>query len=312
MNARRLPACVLCLIACAPALQAQDKQKWDHGFAQSGDVRLHYVTQGEGPLVVMIHGFPDFWYSWRDQIPTLAKNFRVVAFDQRGYNKSDQPKGVQNYAMPKLVGDVLAIIDHFKADKAAIVGHDWGGAVAWNVAMRHPDRVDKLVILNLPHPRGLFRELTTNPNQQKNSQYAREFQKKDAASQLTAEGLAGWVKEQDARRKYIEAFERSSFEGMLNYYKANYPGASQPAGGKSKTDTDKPKSTAQGMFPQVKCPVLMFHGLDDKHLLAAGLNGTWDWIDRDLTIITIPGAGHFVHRDATDLVTRRMARWLED
>ena len=108
------------------------------GFAQSGDVRIHYVTKGEGPLVVMIHGFPDFWYTWRHQIPALSERFQVVAIDQRGYNHSDQPEGVENYTIDKLVVDVEAVIRHFHKDKAVVVGHDWGGMVAWSFAMDIP------------------------------------------------------------------------------------------------------------------------------------------------------------------------------
>ena len=171
----------------------------------------------------MIHGFPDFWYSWRAQMPALAKQFHVVAIDQRGYNLSGQPEGVENYKTEKLVGDLLAVVDHFTPGKAVIVGHDWGGLVAWTFAMTHPDRTDRLIVLNLPHPRGLIRELQTNPQQQKNSQYARDFQKPDAAKKVTPELLTFWVKDPEARKVYREALKRSSMEGMLNYYKANYP-----------------------------------------------------------------------------------------
>ena len=125
--------------------------------------------------------------------------------------------------MPKLVGDIDAVVKHFKQDKAIIVGHDWGGIVAWTYAMTFPDKTDKLVILNLPHPKGLARELANNPQQQKNSQYARNFQQPDAASKMLPEMLTFWVKDPEARKKYLEAFKRSSMEGMLNYYKANYP-----------------------------------------------------------------------------------------
>src|SRR5262249_16723530 len=149
----------------------------EEGFVDSDGVKIHYVTAGKGPLVVMIHGFPDFWYTWRAQMPELAKHFQVVAIDQRGYNKSDQPEGVDNYKIEKLVGDVNAVVKHFKADKAVIVGHDWGGMVAWTYAATHPDQMDRLVILNLPHPNGLRRELANNPKQQQASQYARNFQK---------------------------------------------------------------------------------------------------------------------------------------
>ena len=195
------------------------------GFVDSGGVKIHYVSLGkkENPLLVMIHGFPDFWYSWRAQMPALAKKFHVVAIDQRGYNLSGQPDGVDNYKTEKLVGDLLAVVQHFGPGKAVIVGHDWGGMVAWTFAMTHPELTDRLIVLNLPHPRGLIRELTTNPQQQKNSQYAREFQKPDAAKHMSAEPLTFWVKDPEARQVYRAAIKRSSMEGMLNYYKANYP-----------------------------------------------------------------------------------------
>jgi pimeloyl-ACP methyl ester carboxylesterase len=265
------------------------------GHADSGGVKIHYVTLGEGPLLVMLHGFPDYWYTWRDQMPVLAKHYQVVAVDLRGYNKSGQPDGVANYTVDKLVGDVEAVIKHFKRDKAVIVGHDWGGLIAWTFAMTHPGQTDRLIVLNLPHPKGLLRELANNPQQQKNSAYARAFQQPDAHKKLTPEILALWVKEADARKHYVAALKRSSMEGMLNYYKANYP--REPY----KDDRD---------FPRVKCPVLMIHGLDDQYLLPGALNDTWKWLDRDLTLVTVPKAGHFVHRDATEVVNKAMLRWL--
>jgi len=270
----------------------------EDGYVNSDGVKIHYVTLGKGPLLILIHGFPDYWYSWRKQMPALAEHFTVVAIDQRGYNKSDQPQGVENYTMDKLVGDVVAVVDHFKQKKAVIVGHDWGGMVAWTFAMQHPKKTDRLVILNLPHPKGLMRELANNPQQHKNSQYARNFQKRDAASKLTPEMLVLWVRNPEARKKYLEAFRRSSIEAMLNYYKANYP--------------REPYDEKKREFPKVQCPVLMFHGLKDQYLLAGALNGTWNWVERDLTLITIPTAGHFVQRDAAEIVTKKMVKWLVD
>ena len=137
------------------------------GFVDSSGVKIHYVSLGrsQDPLIVMIHGFPDFWYSWRGQMPALARRFHVVAIDQRGYNLSGQPEGVPNYTTDKLVADLLAVVKHFGDRKAVIVGHDWGGVVAWTFAMRHPELTDRLIVLNLPHPRGLLRELATNPEQ---------------------------------------------------------------------------------------------------------------------------------------------------
>ncbi len=197
----------------------------EEGFVDSSGVKIHYVSLGkkDAPLLVMVHGFPDFWYSWRAQMPALAKDFHVVAIDQRGYNLSGQPEGVDNYKTEKLVGDLVAVVKHFGPGKAVIVGHDWGGMVAWMFAMTHPELTDRLIILNLPHPRGLIREMMTNPQQQKNSQYARDFQKPDAAKHMSADMLAFWVKDPKARDVYRAALKRSSMEGMLNYYKANYP-----------------------------------------------------------------------------------------
>jgi pimeloyl-ACP methyl ester carboxylesterase len=206
------------------ALAGSDLDKRvEHGYADSNGVKIHYASLGKGPLIVMIHGFPDFWYTWREQMEALSSSYQVVAIDQRGYNLSDKPKGVENYDMSLLVGDVAAVIKHLGRDEAIIVGHDWGGIVAWALAMSRPEVVEKLIILNLPHPKGLSRELANNPQQQKNSQYARNFQKADAHKQLTAEGLSRWVRDPEARKKYVEAFNRSDFEAMLNYYKRNYP-----------------------------------------------------------------------------------------
>ncbi len=171
------------------------------GFVDSGGVRIHYVSLGrpQDPLLVLIHGFPDFWYSWREQMPALSKWFHVVAIDQRGYNLSGQPEGVSNYAIDKLVGDLVAVVKHFGRGKAVIVGHDWGGLVAWTFAMTHPELTDRLIVLNLPHPRGIMRELATNPNQQRNSQYARDFQRPDAAKRMSVDFLSMWVKDPAAQ-----------------------------------------------------------------------------------------------------------------
>jgi pimeloyl-ACP methyl ester carboxylesterase len=284
-------------LSSLPASAGTDLDKRvEHGYADSNGVKIHYASLGKGPLVIMIHGFPDFWYSWRDQMEALSSSYQVVALDQRGYNLSDKPKGVENYDIGLLVGDVAAVIKHLGRDKAVVVGHDWGGIVAWVMAMTRPDLVEKLIILNLPHPRGLRRELATNPQQQQNSLYARNFQKEDSHKRLTAEGLAAWVKDAEAKKKYIEAFNRSDFEAMLNYYKRNYP--------------REPYTEDTSPLIKVKAPVLMIHGLKDTALMATALNNTWEWLEKDLTLVTIPGAGHFVQQDASDMVTRTIKMWL--
>jgi pimeloyl-ACP methyl ester carboxylesterase len=308
----RFPVACLCAVLSvgwAAAARGQEKDVFDrvaHGYAVSeGGVKIHYATLGTGPLVVMIHGFPDFWYSWRHSMAVLSEQFQVVAIDQRGYNLSDKPKGVENYDLRLLVGDVAAVIRHLSRERATIIGHDWGGMVAWQFAMNLPQMTENLVVLNLPHPNGLLRELRTNPEQIANSEYARTFQRgtpEDPAvffgGPMTAQTLSGWVKDPLARKRYIEAFERSDFDAMLNYYKRNYPAAS---------GADMP---AIPPFPKVSAPVLMFHGLEDRALHRSALSGTWDWLAKDLTLVTVPGAGHFVQQDAADLVTSTLRWWL--
>lgn len=267
-----------------------------HGYADNNGVKIHYASIGEGPLVVMVHGFPDFWYTWRNQMVALAPHFQVVALDLRGYNLSDKPQGGSYYSMRYLVSDVQAVIRHLGKDNAIIVGHDWGGAISWQFAIHLPALTERLIILNLPHPRGMAHELAHNPQQQENSAYARNFQQEGAHKQLTPESLALWVQDPTAREHYIEAFQRSDFEAMLHYYKQNYP---RP-----------PYQESDSPVIKVQAPVLQIHGLQDKYLLPGALNNTWQWLENDWTLLTIPHAGHFVQHDAADLVTRTILSWL--
>jgi pimeloyl-ACP methyl ester carboxylesterase len=244
----------------------------------------------------MIHGFPDFWYSWRNQMVALAPYYQVVALDLRGYNLSDKPREGEQYSMRHLVGDVQAVIGHLGREKAIIVGHDWGGAIAWQFAIHLPALTERLIILNSPHPRGITRELAQNPQQQENSAYARNFQQEGAHEQLAAETLCFWVQDPDVRERYIEAFQRSDFEAMLHYYKQNYP---RP-----------PYQEISAPLIKVQAPVLQIHGLQDSFLLPGALNNTWEWLESDWTLLTVPQASHFVQHDAADLVSRTMVSWL--
>ena len=295
--------CIICVFFSLSVVKSNDlMQRVKHGYVDNDGVKIHFVSIGKGPLVVMVHGFPDFWYTWRHQMEALFGQYQVVAIDLRGYNKSDKPKGIANYAMRFLIGDVAAVIKHFSQETATVVGHDWGGAIAWQVAMRRPELVDKLVILSTPHPNGLFREISVNPDQQRNSQYARDFQKEYAYKELTAEGLANWVQDEEARKLYIEVFQRSDFEAMLNYYKASFP---------RQGSTPAPNSSEVSMQTRkVKCPTLAVFGLQDEALLPSGWNDTWDWIENDLTLVSIPFAGHFILQDASELITRTIRTWL--
>lgn len=265
------------------------------GYADSNGVKIHYVTAGTGPLIVMIHGFPDFWYTWRHQMDALSDRYQVAAIDLRGYNLSDKPAGEENYDMRLLIEDVAAVIRHLGRQRAIVMGHDWGGAISWQFAFHHPEMLERLVILNLPHPNGLFRELAGNAAQQEASAYARRFQQPDSHKSLTAEGLSRWVTDVEARPKYVEAFSRSDFNAMMAYYRRNYP---------------REPYQAVNIPARVQVPVLLIHGLKDQALLSGALNNTWDWIGADLTLVTIPNAGHFVQQDAAELVSKSISSWL--
>jgi pimeloyl-ACP methyl ester carboxylesterase len=288
--------------ATAPAATVAEAPKTvplEDKYATSADgTKIHYVASGEGPLVVLIHGFPDFSGSWAKLTPKLNDAYRVVALDTRGYNLSDKPEGVASYAMPKLVEDVDAVITAEGRQKATVLGHDWGAAIAWNFAFAHMDKLDNLIIFSVPHPANFGKQLSRDSG---NSDYARNFQKEGSENNLTAEGLAGWVQDPEMKTKYIEAFKQSSFAAMMNYYRANYPaGNNAPAAG-----------AAPPSFPKITVPVLVVHGMKDTALLAYGHNDTWDHVARDTTVVMYPESGHFVQQDAADQVNAQVRSWLD-
>jgi len=294
----RAALALLAALTLATAAQAADKTATNNG------VRIHYVVEGKGPLVVMIHGFPDYWATWKPLMAELNKaGYRTAALDLRGYNLSDKPQGEAAYAMPNLIGDVAAVIAAEGQKDAVVVGHDWGAAIAWQVAFNRPDVVNRLVIMSVPHPAGFAREMATNADQQKNSQYARNFQQPGFEKNLTAEGLAEWVKDAKEKPGYIEAFKRSDFTAMLNYYRANYP---RGAGAQTEVPATMQASS------RVKAPVLVIHGMKDTALNAAGHAGTWNYVDADTTIVMIPTAAHFVQHDAEALVNKTVRGWLDE
>lgn len=295
---------VTALLVLSASAQADILDEVEHGYADNDGVKIHYATVGEGPLVIMVHGFPDYWYSWRHQMEGLKNDFKVVAIDQRAYNLSDKPEGEENYNMRYLIADIAAVIHSLGEEKATIVGHDWGGIVSWQFAFAMPEMVENLVILNLPHPNGLARELANNVEQQENSDYARVFIEGKTTdpdiffgNPMTVQTLSGWVSDPAAREKYIEAFGRSSFDGMIAYYKQNYP----------RVDSNSPPPA---LAPRLNMPLLIFHGLKDTALHSDGLNNTWDWVDADTTIVTAPNSSHFVQQDAAELVTSTLKWWL--
>ena len=282
-------------------MQTQADQWWDsvqHKYADNQGVRLHYALTGSGPLVVFVHGFPDYWGSWHHQMKGLSNEYSVAALDTRGYNLSDKPEGAEQYDMVHLVNDVAAVIRAERQEKAVIVGHDWGGAIAWAFAAGHPEMTDKLIIVNLPHIACLARELMKeNSAQHKSSAYARLFQREDSHKALSAQMLVGIVNPatDDLKERYLDAFQKSDLNSMMNYYRRNYP--------------REPYQIPE--LPKIDVPVLQFHGLSDVALLSPALNQTWDYLNKDWTLVTLPGVGHWAHQQAPDKVTETMRWWLK-
>ena len=206
-------------------------EPWTHKEAIVNGIRLHWVEQGEGELVVLLHGFPEFWYSWRHQIPVLAERFRVISPDMRGYNLSEKPAA--GYDPQTLAEDVRALIQHLGEERAAIVGHDWGGIIAWTFALLFPDATRKLVVLNAPHPLR-FQEELRKGRQMLRSSYALFFQLPvlpelvlgTSKSWAIGKMLRGSAKVKEAFtdediERYREAMSQpGALTGALNYYRA--------------------------------------------------------------------------------------------
>jgi pimeloyl-ACP methyl ester carboxylesterase len=308
---------VLAVLAAPPDARAEDRiADWkgmtvalQEGDVMSSGVKIHYHTAGEGPLLIMIHGIGGYWFDWRHQIPELSKHYKVVAMTQRGFNQSDKPVGVDDYSVQKIAGDIDALITHFGQQKAILMAYDSGGFHAWYYAMHFPEKVERLVAIGSFHPATLVREYATNPAQQKAGQYSRDRQENpDAAAALAKRATdpntpprAGDTPE--IHRMRLEASKRSSFDATVNFYKANWPRApyslNMSAVGGNLTN-----------YPKVKVPTLVVYGREDVPLVVEGLNDLWKWVDQELTLLVVPGAGHGPHSEVPEFTTPRVLDWL--
>jgi epoxide hydrolase 4 len=271
-----------------------------HDYAEVNGVRLHYATAGSGRLILFVHGFPEFWYAWKDQLAEFGRDHQAVALDMRGYNLSSKPTEVDRYHMKDLVEDLRALAKALGHERFVLVAHDWGGAVAWALAIKHPECVEKLVIVNSPHPGVFARELAQNPQQQKASRYMLTFQTPGAEELLSANGYAplvnivmgeglkhGHFSEED-RKAYIEAWSQpGALTGGLNYYRASRIGP--PAGADAKPRSFDPGATSL----TVNVPTLVIWGEKDAALTPGNLDGLDEFVP-DLTIRRIPDGSHWV------------------
>ncbi|MDQ1646827.1 MAG: hypothetical protein QOJ50_3011 [Cryptosporangiaceae bacterium] len=275
------------------------------GYADLGEVQLHYVEAGDGPLVVLLHGFPEFWYGWRSQIKALADaGFRVVAPDMRGYNLSSRPQDVGDYDFDKLAGDVRDLVHERGAQSALVAGHDWGGSVAWATAMKYPEIVDRLAILNAAHPRKLSAGLH-HPDQLRKSWYFFFFALPDLPEAvvhannwhffrhfLHDASPAYTAEEMD---HYIEAWSQpGAATGMINYYRSS---------------VRTPAKKAEAAIHPVKAPTLVIWGQRDAYLGQELAEPEHDDVPNLERVERLPDASHWVHHDAADRVNELLIRF---
>lgn len=279
-------------------------------------VDLDVASAGDpaAPAIILLHGFPESHRTWRHQIPELAKTHFIVAPDQRGFARSSKPEGVENYSPEKTVADLLALADHFGKDRFVLVGHDWGGAIAWMAALQHPNRVERLIIVNAPHPFVFQKSLFDDMEQRAASQYIRLFRNPGLDAQIAAMGLGTFfdttftrhadpellAPERDA---YLDEWSQpGAMTAMLNWYRAS--AITVPA----IDETLERPAFLDGPFPPLRMPVLVIWGMGDKALLPVQLEGL-DALVPDLKVVKVE-AGHFVPWEKPEAVTGAIRDWL--
>jgi len=282
----------------------------EHSYIETNGIRLHVVQAGSqsGVPVVLLHGFPEFWYGWRKQIPALvAEGCRVIIPDQRGYNLSDKPKGIKNYDIFMLVEDMIGLIDVLGYEKVNLVGHDWGANVAWALAIKYPERLHKLSIMNVPHPAVMKRFLTRDFEQIRRSWYVFAFQLpwipeilmkrnnwQTAISALRDSDKSQTVTNEDIE-KYREAWSQpDAMTSMLNWYRAAVRSTRDVSGNL-----------------RVKVPTLMMWGMKDIALTHRMARPSMDYCDEG-NLILFPEATHWVQHDAADEVNHYLTDFILD
>jgi epoxide hydrolase 4 len=273
-----------------------------HKTTVVGDVTLHYVEEGEGPLVVLLHGFPEFWYSWRKQIPALvAAGFRVIAPDLRGYNDSSKPLPVEAYNPLQIARDVAGLIAQSGDSPCIVAGHDWGGVVAWLLAMVHPDVVSRLIVMNAPHFVPYGRELRRSSQQKLRSSYMLFFAMPllpriflRVALPSIMRRMAYLTDEELAEYKAVWRKPRA-LRSMLNYYRA----------------IKRYRSEIRGVVKRIDVPTLLVWGERDPVFIRATTENFGEWVT-DLRLERVAQGGHFVHSDAPTKVNALMIAFLRE
>jgi len=264
--------------------------------------------------IILLHGFPESHRTWRNQIPELAKDHFVLAPDQRGFARSSKPAEVSDYTPDKMVADLIALADHFGVGKFTLVGHDWGGAIAWMAALTRPDRIERLIIVNAPHPYIFQKTMFDDLGQREASQYIRAFRNTDLEKHIEAIGLSAFFdgsfmrhtdfeKIADEKPIYLDQWgQPGAMTAMLNWYRAS--AIIVPA----MDETPERPAFLDAPFPPITQPTLVIWGMKDKALLPSQLEGL-DALVPDMTLVKVD-AGHFVPWEAPEAVTSAIRDWL--
>ena len=262
--------------------------------ATIGDIQINYIAAGSGPPLLFLHGFPDHSYGWRHQIEALSQDFLVLAPDLRGMGLSSAPKGPHHYTMDHLLADVLAVLAAEGLSEASIVGHDWGAAIAWWLAIRMPQAVRHLVVLSNPHPRH-YLDAVFNPANAEMLEYIQSFRAPDAAASLSSEKLSAWVPDEQDRQLLLKTLNDSDLDCMLNYFRANMPST---------------KVADLGQLPYVRAPTLVLYGKLDQFAPVEAFQYCHHEIDAVSSVVAIPNAGHFIHHECAQFVTQQIRQWV--
>jgi len=264
------------------------------GYFENDGICQHYVTLGEGKLIVLIHGIPEFWYSWRHQIEALSKHYQVMAIDQRGFNKSDKPASKEGYQVERLVEDVVVLMQHLGRNQAVIVGHDAGAWLAWHFAATHPELTERLIILSVPHPNAMREELAERGEQYKASEYARVMAKEGAKPMFRTWQIS-LLLDPLALPLYLAADRRTDPDAITTFYQLNYP--------------REPYAFDETLKP-IEAPTLVIHGKRDRYLLMSGHDHNVRWLKHEPKIVMLD-ADHFVHQEKPGEVNKIILDWLK-
>ena len=286
----------------------RNMDNWQHNFIKTNGINLHYVSAGAGTLMLMLHGFPEFWYSWRHQIEEFSTGYHTVAVDLRGYNDSDKPEGQSAYQMSEFVEDVRGVITGLGYEDCILVAHDWGGAIAWNFVYTYPEMVEKLIVLNIPHPAKFAQGLKT-PEQLLKSWYIFAFQLpwlpeflfqlndyqaiKEAFSGMAIDKTA--FSEADLNAYRDAAAKPGALTAMINYYRGIF----------TQLFDSQPQE-----WQILDIPTLTIWGEEDTALGKELTYGTEAYV-RDWQIKYIPNCSHWVQQEQPALVNRYIREFIE-